>query len=355
MPSRYVYDEALHPTKWTADSAIEFLDEWALDYNTSAMPFFLKLSFHRPHSPYDPPQRWFDRMIAKADQIPEPANATAVDEANGWDSVYISSEKCDPGYTTCGDGCGTQVYCGTVNTSQYRNTRSLYYGSLSFVDEQFGRVMDWLEGTATRWGVGQGYGRALDQTFILYMSDHGDALGDHALWRKAYPTQQVVSVPMYLRWPSSMDEQVALSRGSSLSNVVEIRDVFPTLADLAEVDVTAWGPDTTEEANPDGASMLPLLLAESDEARESVEWREYVGMEMAMCSLNGRPGHHFGMEMAKHPATRPPSPTHHPTAPTTTTTNPPPHHPTTTTPCRNRHRDELERADGWAHQVRLLL
>ena len=43
-------------------------------------------------------------------------------------------------------------------------------------------------------------------TFVIYLSDHGDALGDHNLWRKGYPYEQVASVPFYVRWPQVWDD-----------------------------------------------------------------------------------------------------------------------------------------------------
>jgi arylsulfatase A-like enzyme len=171
----YVYEEGLHPTSWTASAGIDFLSEWIESDSLSSMPFFLKLSFHRPHSPYDPPERWFDAMMAKSDQIQGPANGTT-DSASAWDSVYTFSSNCNASHDECGGGCGTEAYCGGVNRSDFLYTRSLYHGSLSFVDEQFGRVLDWLETTKLSGAASS----LLDNTFILYTSDHGDALGDHS-------------------------------------------------------------------------------------------------------------------------------------------------------------------------------
>ena len=53
----YAIPEYLHPTAWVGRAAVSFLEGY---YRSE--PFFLKISFHRPHSPYDPPKRWMDKF-----------------------------------------------------------------------------------------------------------------------------------------------------------------------------------------------------------------------------------------------------------------------------------------------------
>ena len=55
----YVLPERLHPTRWTAECAVRFIESYS-----RPQPWFLKVSFARPHSPYDPPQRWWDRYAS---------------------------------------------------------------------------------------------------------------------------------------------------------------------------------------------------------------------------------------------------------------------------------------------------
>ena len=72
--STYAYNESWHPTAWTGRTAIEWLEWW--DSETRDQPFFFKLSFLRPHSPYDPPARWFEFISERAggnlSQMPPP-------------------------------------------------------------------------------------------------------------------------------------------------------------------------------------------------------------------------------------------------------------------------------------------
>ena len=76
----------------------------------------------------------------------------------------------------------------------------------------------------------------LDNTLVLYFSDHGDMLGDHNLWRKTYPYESSSKVPLILRWPAGLGQR---SRGVAIQNPVELRDVLPTLADAAQAPIPA--------------------------------------------------------------------------------------------------------------------
>jgi arylsulfatase len=186
----YVLPERLHPTRWTGDCAVRFLDSYA-----RAEPFFLKVSFARPHSPYDPPQRFWDRYASAS--IPAPATAR-------W------SEKYSPLSSPAND-----LWHGDKGADTVRHSRRGYYGSVSFVDEQIGRVLEVLDRR-----------RLLEETVILYISDHGDMTGDHHLWRKSYAYEPSSRIPFLLRAPGQ-------PRGTVNPMPVEIRDVLPTFLDAA--------------------------------------------------------------------------------------------------------------------------
>ena len=71
----YVLPEYYHPTAWVGRSAVDFIQS----YNHS-QPFLLKVSFHRPHSPYDPPGRWMNYF--------EPEDMPAAYVGSNWDERY---------------------------------------------------------------------------------------------------------------------------------------------------------------------------------------------------------------------------------------------------------------------------
>jgi arylsulfatase A-like enzyme len=217
--------ERLHPTTWIAETAIHFLRS----YSGSA-PWFLKVSFERPHSPYDPPPRWMDRYA-------DAALPTA--RAGGWAGKYRPSMGDIP-----------DPWHGDVGPEIVRKARQGYYGSVSFVDEQIGRILQTLEDR----GV-------LGNTLIFFLADHGDMLGDQYLWRKGYAYQPAARIPMLLHWPAGLNRA---ANGQVISNPVEIRDVLPTLLDAAGVPVPAA---------VEGSSLLSLAR------NPGREWRPWIDLE----------------------------------------------------------------------------
>ena len=131
-----------------------------------------------------------------------------------------------------------------------RHSREGYYGNVSFVDEQVGRILEVLEQR-----------KLLDQTLILFIADHGDMLGDQNLWRKAYGYEQSAHIPMLMRPPSGMGLGPA---GQVIANPVELRDVLPTFLDAAGAPI----PESIE-----GQSLLRLVKSKGE------GWRPYIDLE----------------------------------------------------------------------------
>lgn len=225
----YALPERLHPTWWTAQTAIHFVETYS-----RPEPFFLKVSFARPHSPYDPPERFWKRY----------AEANLPGAAVGaWARKYAARS-----------GPEDDIWHGDVGAGQVRASRQGYYGSISFVDEQIGRVLEALEKR-----------HLLEETLVLFLSDHGDMTGDHHLWRKSYAYEPSARIPMLVRWPRGL---VSGQRGQVLRQTVELRDILPTLLDAAGV-----------PAHPelDGRSLLPLLDGKTE------GWRPYLDLEHGVC------------------------------------------------------------------------
>jgi arylsulfatase A-like enzyme len=142
------------------------------------------------------------------------------------------------------------IWHGDLGPDAVHSARQGYYGSVSFVDEQLGRILDALNHRG--W---------LDNTLVLYFSDHGDMLGDHNLWRKTYPYESSSKVPLIIRWPVGLGER---SRGLVIQNPVELRDVLPTLADAAKASIPA---------QVEGESLLKLAR------NPKAQWRSWIDME----------------------------------------------------------------------------
>jgi len=226
----YALPEELHPTTWTGATAAKFL----ADYQRP-QPFFLKVSFERPHSPYDPPQRWW-KYYEGAD-LPKA-------QVGDWAAQRYAPRS----------GAGYEIWHGDLGAEQVRVSRQGYYGSVSHVDEQIGRVIEALEKRG--W---------LEETLIVFVADHGDMTGDQHLWRKSYAYEPSARIPMLLRWPAGL---VGTPRNAVRTEPVEIRDILPTFLDAAG----ARAPETAL----DGRSLLDVL-------RGSKDWRSHIDLEHDVC------------------------------------------------------------------------
>ena len=224
----YPLPDRLHPTSWVGETAVRFLK----DYRRNE-PFFLKVSFERPHSPYDPPRRWFDHYAGAA--LPPV-------RAGRWADHYRTPSSSRP-----------DIWHGDLGPEVARRARQGYYGSISHIDEQIGRILETVDARGM-----------LRHTLVLFCADHGDMLGDQYLWRKSYAYEPSAHIPMVLHWPDGLDGK----QGQVRSNAVEIRDVLPTFLDAAGTAI----PPAVE-----GRSLLPL-------ARDpQTPWRPWIDLEHDVC------------------------------------------------------------------------
>ncbi len=201
-----------------------------------SQPFFLNLSFARPHSPYVPPPYYFD-LYRHADGVPPHVGAWA---ARHDDPLTAA----DP-----------NAWRGRLTAAQVQRARSGYCGEISFIDTQIGRLLNWLRGNDPQ---------AWDNTWIVFTSDHGDMQGDHHLWRKTYAYEGSSRIPFVVVPPRSARGQ----RRATATEVVELRDVMPTLLAAAGVPI----PNTV-----DGCSLIPLLQ------HPARDWRAYIHGEHCTC------------------------------------------------------------------------
>jgi arylsulfatase len=227
----YVLPERLHPTRWTGDRAVDFLEKY-----DGAQPFMVKVSFARPHSPYDPPKRFMD--LYNEDDMPAPA-------VGEWAARYAPH----------GEPPKPSLWHGDLGVQQAKKSRRGYYGSVTFIDEQIGRILAVLKKRG--W---------YDNTLIIFFADHGDMLGDQNLWRKTYAYEGSANIPMLLRWPKAMG--MDYQRGKTLLQPVELRDVLPTFLDVAGAPIPN---------HLDGKSMLDLVRGNTQ------NWHPFIDLEHSMC------------------------------------------------------------------------
>ena len=230
--------EHLHPTHWTAGEGIKFLQN-----RDPTRPFFIWLSFAKPHSPYDSPQVYYDMYINNPD-VPKPA-------IGDWAAEF--------------DRKIADVNAARTRRSdaEVHRARAGYYGNITFIDHQIGRFLYEL----TRHDPD-----AYANTFILFTSDHGDMMGDHYHWRKTYAYEGSARVPFLMKYPAAW----SFPRNRVFDQPIELRDIMPTLLDAAGVDIPG---------SVDGKSLLTLSRGETG------GWREFVQGEHTFCY-----GKKYGMQ-----------------------------------------------------------
>lgn len=238
LAKAFALDEKLHPTHWIGEKAVEFLD----NYNEDT-PLFLKVSFERPHSPYDPPQSCIDRY--EGVKIPAPAIGDWVGK------IYNYPDTNKPIPTT---GPPDAAF-GNFGEDTALKARKYYYANISFIDDQVGKIVAKLKERGM-----------YDHTLLCFISDHGDELGDHYHWRKTFPYQGSTHIPFIMRWPDRF--KAAIERGSVIDQPVGLQDVLPTF-------LAASGQKIPDEI--DGMNVLELIRGNTS------GWRKYIGMEHATC------------------------------------------------------------------------
>ena len=211
--------EHLHPTNFIVTKAIEFLHR-----RDPRKPFFLYLGFHRPHPPLDPPAWAFEHYASLSLPLPP---------VGDWAHLFA------PYYTPRNPA----LLAGELPPHQLQRARAAYYGLITHIDHQINRFWE----TLTEFGEA-------NNTVLCFVSDHGDMLGDHHLFRKSLGYEGSAHVPFLLRGPRNS----AIPAGATCDAVVELRDVMPTLLDCAGLPI----PDHIE-----GMSLLPIIRGDVERVR----------------------------------------------------------------------------------------
>jgi arylsulfatase len=212
--------EELHPTNWVTEQSVRFLRR-----RDPRKPFFLFISFHRPHPPYDPPTWAFEQYLG-AEMPPPPVG--------DWHAVYAPY----------GNAADPNTPYGALPPERLQRARAGYYGHMTHIDHQINRFI---------WSLReQGL---LENTYVCFTSDHGELIGDHHLFRKGLPYDGSARVPLILKGPPGS----GIAANRTYDTLIELRDIMPTLLDCAGLPI----PDSVE-----GRSFLPFARG------GAVPWRE---------------------------------------------------------------------------------
>jgi len=199
---------AWHNTPWTADRAIE----WLRHGRDEEKPFCTWVSFPDPHHPFDCPEPW-SRLHDPA-EVDLPENRTrSYDGKPWWHKAALEGEPADPKFA---DIRKAYSRIAPQTDEQLREIIANTYGQIAFIDHQIGRIMNTL------------MEEELDEnTIVIYISDHGDWLGDHGLILKGpMHYEGLLRVPMIVRGPG-------VPAGKRVNEPVSTIDLGPTFCDYA--------------------------------------------------------------------------------------------------------------------------
>lgn len=217
----WIYEESTHPTNWVTSRSIDFLRR-----RDRSKPFFLMASYLRPHPPFDAPQYYFDLYKDRPLSPPALGSWENTEDLERFGRIYDSAT-------------------GPMDPELIRQMQIGYYACITHLDHQIGRLIQALAED-----------QLMDNTIILFTSDHGEELGDHHLFRKSRPYEGSCHIPLFISDPAGL---LSAPAGQTCHSVVELRDIMPTLLDIA-------GASVPEEA--DGQSLLPLIRQPGDTVRD---------------------------------------------------------------------------------------
>jgi arylsulfatase A-like enzyme len=179
-------------------------------------PFFLATGFHKPHTPYIVPEKYFDLYnVSNVSLPPNPLVPTGFKEEN-WATNNEIEAYTNGGTATAPFDPSVFGFNAPVDEQTARELRHAYFAATSFIDAQVGRVMDALD----RYGY-------RENTVVALWSDHGYHLGDTNSWCKCTNFEKATRNTLMWRVPG----QVAASQGRN-GRFVEMVDFFPTAIDL---------------------------------------------------------------------------------------------------------------------------
>lgn len=215
----WMHEEKYHPTNWVTDRSLDFLRR-----RDPRKPFFLMASYLRPHPPFDAPQYYFYLYSGK--ELRSPFVGT-------WETdKYLKR-----------DGRIFDSKTGPIDPELARQAQIGYYACITHLDHQIGRLIMAL--------IEQ---EVYDDTVILFTSDHGEELCDHHMFRKSRPYEGSCRIPLIIS--AGKNVLPSLKTSSVSHTVAELRDIMPTLLDIAGADI----PESV-----DGQSLLPA--AENPETK----------------------------------------------------------------------------------------
>lgn len=236
--------EHVHNSAWIAETVIGAVDR----AKAEGKPFYISANFQDPHNPCMVPEPWAS-MYDPA-EMPEfgfkPGEPECfADKPPFYSEILENSGEYAATYSEGGPEKATNAAHLPYTPEETRQNAAAYYGMVSLMDHHIGRILDALEAAGE-----------LENTIIVFTSDHGEFLGDHGLWwKELYPYEEGLRVPLVVSWPGHLPEN---RQSAALQGLI---DLAPTWISLA-------GLDPVQEFQ--GVDQSPVWKGEADRVREAV-------------------------------------------------------------------------------------
>ncbi len=224
------YDAEFHSTSFVAERTSSFIEDAA----AAGEPWFAWASFPDPHHPITPPGEWWERHRPDAMELP-----SSIEDSLEQGPEHLRSVQ----RLSAGDQFSWVMPFGASDHQLVREATAATYATVEMIDQAVGSILD----TVGR--VGQ-----IDDTIVVFTSDHGEMLGDHGLMLKAYMHYRgTMQVPFVIAAPG-----IAPLRSAGL---VSSLDFAPTLLDLAGL---------PKHVGMQGRSLRPVIEGTVESVRDEL-------------------------------------------------------------------------------------
>ncbi len=212
--------DEFHQTTWCTEVAIEFIQDHTEE------PWFLNINPFDPHPPYDPPEEYLKRYSDK--ELPPPIfreedilHQEIFSEIDQQARRAINPFQANEGENSVQNIKRADLGSYPPEHFSWKDIKACYYAMIEKIDDSLGKIVKALEES------GQ-----LDNTIIIFTSDHGELLGDHGLIYKGCRFFEALThVPLIISWPEGF------ARDYVSNMLVELVDIVPTVLEAAGIPV----------------------------------------------------------------------------------------------------------------------
>jgi choline-sulfatase len=236
LPGELAHMEKPDPLQTVGGGSTSLLDydkavteatcQWLNTYSESENnpPFLMAVGFFNPHCPYIASPDLYEKYLSQISV--DPLTDDECEQLHPFHQDYLQ-----------------KINIRGIPKENLNKAAAAYYGLVEFLDQSIGQILNTLEQT-----------KLAKDTVIIYISDHGEMLGEHGRWHKGCFYEASSRVPFIIKIPGQQG-------GKIVSTPVFLVDLLPTLADLGRAEIPA---------PVDGSSLLPLIFDPSAQIEKPV-------------------------------------------------------------------------------------